>query len=73
MEAAMVDTPTTHVCIWHEPNGWFWDVAEDHGGFDRCVAEGPFPSEDAALADAVGVFDTHLHALSRSTPKPLPG
>src|ERR1700722_11594390 len=33
--------------------GWYWDDAEDHGGFDRVSPQGPFNGFDDAKADAV--------------------
>jgi hypothetical protein len=41
---------------WEENGEWYWDDAEDHGGFDRNVPCGPFLSRDATIADAAEVF-----------------
>lgn len=47
--------------VWHiDGEGWFWDDAEDHGGYDRCVPCGPFRARIDALKDAesiCGVYD----------------
>lgn len=46
--------------------GFYWDDAEDHGGFDRNVPCGPFPNRMVAQADAavccgaITVEDTDL-------------
>jgi hypothetical protein len=40
------------VHIWEENGEWYWDDAEDHGGFDRCVPSGPFPNRLAAIIAA---------------------
>ena len=42
--------------IWCEQSQWFWDDAEDHGGFDRISPQGPFYSMDSARADAIARF-----------------
>lgn len=41
------------VCIWFENEAWWWDDAEDHGGFDRVSPQGPHYSMDFARADAI--------------------
>ena len=56
--------------VWHETNddqetGYFWDDAEDHGGFDRNVPCGPFDTHDLAVQDAIECF--------RETPTVLEG
>jgi hypothetical protein len=42
--------------VWEEKGEWFWDDAEDHGGFDRNVPSGPFASRDEAIQDANEIF-----------------
>lgn len=47
--------------VWYDEHhedgpGWFWDDAEDHGGFDRNVSCGPFASRDEAIQDANEIF-----------------
>lgn len=46
--------PQAH--IWHEKEGYFWDDAEDHGGFDRNVPSGPFATHELAVQDATECF-----------------
>ena len=41
-----------NIHVWEENGEWFWDDADDHGGFDRNVPCGPFPAKHAAIADA---------------------
>lgn len=58
--------PEAHV--WHETNddqetGYFWDDAEDHGGFDRNVPCGPFETRELAIQDAKAVFTDGLTVL----------
>jgi hypothetical protein len=45
------------VHIWEESDGFYWDDAEDHGGYDRNVPCGPFSSEERAVLDACSVCD----------------
>lgn len=46
------------VCVWPSEAGtfWFWDTAEDHGGIDRLVPTGPFPSRPLCIRDAQEAF-----------------
>ena len=37
--------------IWYN-DGWYWDDAEDHGGYDRNTPCGPFNARRLAIADA---------------------
>ena len=56
--------PQAH--IWHEEGheeGYFWDDAEDHGGFDRNVPCGPFATYELALKDAKVLFPDELTVL----------
>jgi hypothetical protein len=40
------------VAVWNEGESFFWDDAEDHGGFDRCSPHGAFATRGAACEDA---------------------
>lgn len=45
------------ICLWENQRGlWYWDDAEDHGGFDAISPMGPFDSRRAAMADAQHMF-----------------
>lgn len=45
------------VCVWPRNSGlWFWDDAEDHGGFDRISPMGPFHSREDAVADVRAIW-----------------
>lgn len=44
------------VAIWNEGESFFWDDAEDHGGFDRISPNGPFHTRAAAKHDAELVY-----------------
>ena len=46
------------IYLWNDDGNWYWDDAEDHGGFDRNVPSGPFDAELAALEDAASSFNT---------------
>ena len=49
------------VHIWPSEQGtfWFWDTAEDSGGFDRLVPTGPFQSRQLCIRDVrEAFFDT---------------
>lgn len=46
--------------IWQEDGDWYWDDAEDHGGFDRCVPSGPFATETNAYLDASSLFGSAI-------------
>jgi hypothetical protein len=60
--------PAIH--LWEEDLLWFWDDAEDHGGFDRNVATGPFASDIAALADAQACMGSEdLEVISGKPPR----
>lgn len=49
----MIDTQTLPaMCCWWDRGGWYWDDAEDHGGFDRASPNGPCGSKCEAQADA---------------------
>jgi hypothetical protein len=40
----------------HGESGFFWDDAEDHGGFDRNTPCGPFEKREQAVQDATKCF-----------------
>jgi hypothetical protein len=46
------------VHIWPSEQGtfWFWDTAEDSGGFGYTVPTGPFTSRQLCIKDAREVF-----------------
>lgn len=44
------------VAVWNEGESFFWDDAEDHGGFDRISPNGPFADRESAKADAVTAY-----------------
>jgi len=44
------------VYMWQEETKFFWDDAEDHGGFDRNVPCGPFDSRKEAIIDVASLF-----------------
>lgn len=46
------------ICVWQNSKGWFWDDAEDHGGYDRISPMGPFESRGAASDNAREIFST---------------
>lgn len=49
--------------VWHGPRGWYWDDAEDHGGYDRMSPNGPHPWASAAEADARKVLGSDAEAF----------
>ncbi len=49
--------------VWPDPyRSWWWDDVEDHGGYDRNVACGPFESREAAEASARALCDDWANA-----------
>jgi hypothetical protein len=52
--------PTVRINIWPDPDshGFFWDVSEDHGGYDRCSPMGPWHSIPFAREHAERTFNT---------------
>ena len=42
--------------VWQEDDSWYWDDAENHGGFDACVPTGPFTTKSNALNDIIYVL-----------------
>lgn len=49
------------VCVWYAETGkrgagWYWDTAEDSGGFDRISPMGPFADKCGAQAAAEKLF-----------------
>jgi hypothetical protein len=54
------------VHIWHDSarQGWLWDDAEDHGGYDRCIPCGPFHSQGEAWRDANDGMGTQARPLN---------
>ena len=59
--------------IWTEGDGaraaYFWDDAEDHGGFDRNSPTGPFGSYDETLHDAQSVFGSDVEIIDGKPPR----
>jgi hypothetical protein len=55
--------------VWHEDGRFFWDDAEDHGGFDRNVPCGPFPSRESAIEDAQQLFPANVHVFDFKPPR----
>lgn len=46
------------VRVWESWAGvWFWDDAEDHGGFDRISPMGPHTSKQSAMDHATQCFN----------------
>lgn len=51
--------------LWFKENlGYFWDDSEDHGGFDRCIPNGPHSSVKVCLQDAANCFDCSQECLA---------
>ena len=46
------DLPVYQIAVWFEPDGWYWDDAEDHGGYDRISPNGPYASKVEAAKNA---------------------
>lgn len=55
--------------IWFENDCYFWDDAEDHGGFDRNVPTGPFDTRERAVADARVVFGQGVDLVEGRPPR----
>jgi hypothetical protein len=65
-----MDVITVH--IWPSEQGtfWFWDTAEDSGGFDRLVPTGPFRSRQLCIKDVrEAFFDTDQITLLEGKPE----
>lgn len=57
------------ICLWQDGFKWFWDDAEDHGGFDRCIPSGPFDTRTAAIDDALDVFGAESLRINWGMPE----
>lgn len=53
----------SRIHTWQDNDKWFWDDAENHGGFDACVPSGPFDTEDGALKDAADCFGSEIDEI----------
>lgn len=57
--------------VWNDRGAYFWDDAEDHGGFDRNSPTGPFHDEASAIDDAAscfGIQSTQFAEIHRDLP-----
>jgi len=66
------------ICVWYAADpergtGWFYDTAEDSGGFDRISPQGPFQTKEAAKGSARLVYLTLCEFLEDVTPEHYDG
>lgn len=57
--------------VWSDGGAFYWDDAEDHGGFDRNSPTGPFHDEARAIEDAAACFGieaTQFAEINRDPP-----
>lgn len=66
------ETAKPKICLWQEQNKWYWDDAEDHGGFDRCKPAGPFDTEVKAIKDASALFGAESMLVAYQKPEHYP-
>jgi hypothetical protein len=62
------EQPTVTIKVWSSRLGWRWDVAEDHGGFDRISPSKGASTREEAEDAARDVFSGSIVTFEDGTP-----